>query len=397
MKRKWLMFFGKKKRQIKTRRRWLNHSIYISLALVVLNTGLALFTIYTLRTQNTAVTLPNFYSEGMVFQHDKPAFIHGKTSPNTQLTIAIGGSSSSTTSDAKGDFAVNLATPPARLQAYRLAITNTQTNRELAHIDKVYSGNVFLMSGQSNMELNKANYYGNKDAIRTNTYDGNKKIIDIKQLPSAINDQDVHFIVTKNTTASQNSYDLPLQSISQNGWATADNTKNTDWLGYLPQQFVINMRKAEPDIPVGIIQTAWGGTNITRHMANGDIFNNHIAPLSGYNVAGILWYQGEADTTKEDAPKYAERLSLMIGQYRAIFGNDASLPFIQFQLADFKYGGDYWDDVRSAQAKVASSTYNTALIDAKGTEKGSTALIHPLGKDTLGQTAAKEMMRLLNN
>lgn len=386
------MAFGKKKRQINLRRKWLSYGIYICLLLTMMNVGLSFLIIHITRSHTVQVTLPNYYSENMVFQHNKLAYIHGQTAPNTQLSIKIGNNSTKTTADATGKFSVYVSAPPARLQPYQLTIADACTNRELKRINKVYSGNVFLMSGQSNMELGRAVYYGNAEAIRVNTYDKNEKVIDISQLPKPINDANVHFLVTKDISNSSN---LPLQDINKSGWASADNTKNTDWLGFLPQQFALNMRKAEPNIPIGIIQTAWGATNISRHMTGGDIYTNHITPLSGFNIAGILWYQGEADANTNDAPKYAERLSKLIDQYRTVFGNDASLPFIQFQLANFKYSDGYWGDIRKAQAQVSASRNNVALINAAGTERGATALIHPLGKDTLGEQAAKEMLNLI--
>lgn len=386
------MVFGKKKRQIKLRRKWLNCSIYICLLLTMVNIGLSLLTIHITRSRTIQVTLPNYYSENMVFQHNKLAYIHGQATPNTQLSIKISSNSTITTADTAGQFSAYVSAPPARLQPYQLTITDTHTNRELKRINKVYSGNVFLMSGQSNMELSRAVYYGNAEAIRVNTYDKNEKVIDINQLPKPINDANVHFLVTKDISNSSN---LPLQDINKSGWASADNAKNTDWLGFLPQQFALNMRKAEPNMPIGIIQTAWGATNISRHMAGGDIYANHITPLSGFNIAGILWYQGEADANTNDAPKYAERLSKLIDQYRTVFGNDASLPFVQFQLANFKYSDSYWGDIRKAQTQVSASRNNVALINAAGTERGATALIHPLGKDTLGKQAAKELLSLI--
>lgn len=395
MKRKWPVGFGKKRRvqQSSKRRLLLAAGIFGALAIVDIITTVivALF----LNHRSASVELPNYYSENMVFQWNKPIVIKGKTSPNIALNIQIGNSTSRTTADATGNFTTQLLPVPAQLEPYSLSI-KLDTGRVIKTISQVYSGNVFLAAGQSNMELSKAVYYGNEKALHDNTHDGDKKIIDIKQLPDAINDSNVHFLVTKDITSGDGS-NLPLQDINKSGWATANSTKNTDWLGYLPQQFALNMRKAQPDIPIGIIQTAWGGTNITRHMRGGDIYRNHIAPLDGYNIAGILWYQGEADANDKDASKYAERLSLMIGQYRSVFGDDASLPFVQFQLANFKYASREWDDIRDAQAEVAKSTYNTAIVDAKGTERSTTALIHPLGKDTLGKSAAKKMLELLNN
>lgn len=64
-------------------------------------------------------------------------------------------------------------------------------------------------------------------------------------------------------------------------------------------------REKHPNVPVGIIQISWGGTGIALHMKGGSIYANHVIPLTGYRVAGVLWYQGEDDTaTQATALRY---------------------------------------------------------------------------------------------
>lgn len=102
--------------------------------------------------------------------------------------------------------------------------------------------------------------------------------------------------------------------------ATADNSQH---FSYLAQQFAMQLRAAHPNVPIGIIQTAWGGTPIRRHVQGGDIYANHIAPLEGFHVAGVLWYQGCNDSTNEaTALAYESQMTLLINQYREVFDQD---------------------------------------------------------------------------
>ena len=58
-------------------------------------------------------------------------------------------------------------------------------------------------------------------------------------------------------------------------------------------------------------------------MQGGDIYANHIAPLEGFHVAGVLWYQGCNDSTNEaTALAYESQMTLLINQYREVFDQD---------------------------------------------------------------------------
>ena len=99
------------------------------------------------------------------------------------------------------------------------------------------------------------------------------------------------------------------------------------------QQFALQLRAKHPNVPVGIIQTAWGGTPIRRHIRGGDIYANHTAPLKDFHVAGVLWYQGCDDAMNfSTATEYESQMTALINQYRSVFGRK-DLPFLYVQLA----------------------------------------------------------------
>ena len=89
------------------------------------------------------------------------------------------------------------------------------------------------------------------------------------------------------SSANGLSVTLPLRSVSATKWAPATGS-DAQYLGYLPQLFAAQLRAKHPNVPVGIIQISWGGTGIALHMKGGSIYANHVIPLTGYRVAGVL-------------------------------------------------------------------------------------------------------------
>lgn len=204
----------------------------------------------------------------------------------------------------------------------------------------MYVGDVFIAAGQSNMELNYSQYYEGSG----NFYNFGGGLITTDDLPKQLSDNNVHFVASANSSKGT---DFPLRDVNEQAgtWleATADNSQH---FSYLAQQFVMQLRAAHPNVPIGIIQTAWGGTPIRRHVQGGDIYANHIAPLEGFHVAGVLWYQGCNDSTNEaTAMAYESQMTLLINQYREVFDQD-DLPFLYVQLARWP-GYQYTQNVDS--------------------------------------------------
>lgn len=342
-------------------------------------------------TQASQASLPNYYAEGMVLQRDKPIAVHGTTDPNATITLTIqdGGkdvSKATVQADANGYFNAQAAAVPARLEPYSLTVASGKTT--LRTINTVYVGDVFVAAGQSNMDLNYNEYYKSSYDAATNMQD----VITRSDLPDTIDDEHVHFIVTDDVASSNTTEsDLPLQSFNADGWLTTTGSNPLN-LGYLPQFFAEEIRNQSEDVPVGIIQIAWDGTAINRHVKGGDIYNSHVEPLAGFNVAAILWYQGESDAVNQSAAlSYSANFTKLINQYRTLFGQD-DLPFLYVQLARFT-GYPEMATVRQAQLdalSTAANTNNLAMTVSIDADKGTSELIHPLGKDIVASRMAQQ-------
>lgn len=348
------------------------------------------------------VKLPSYYLENMVFQRGKTLVVkgtattsqRGKVVDPTQLITTISQGKKSASAQAKisknGDFTCTLPKQKASLKPYSLTILYNETT--LLTLKNVYVGDVFIAAGQSNMELNYSQYYEGSG----NSYNFGGGLITTDDLPKQLSDNNVHFVASANSSKGT---DFPLRDVNEQAgtWleATADNSQH---FSYLAQQFAMQLRAAHPNVPIGIIQTAWGGTPIRLHVQGGDIYANHIAPLEGFHVAGVLWYQGCNDSTNEaTALAYESQMTLLINQYREVFDQD-DLPFLYVQLARWP-GYQYTQNVRFAQLNTLSNAglrnaSNVAMTVSLDTDKGTSTLIHPLGKDILGARMAVQYLAM---
>lgn len=349
-----------------------------------------------------SVQLPSYYMENMVFQRGKTLVVkgtaqtsqRGKTVNPTQLVTTISQGKKSSSAQAKisknGDFTCTLPKQKTSLKPYSLTISYNETT--LLTLKNVYVGDVFVAAGQSNMELNYSQYYEGSG----NAYNFGGGLVTTDDLPKQLSDKNVHFVASANSSKGT---DFPLRDVNEqaDSWLEAT-TDNSQHFSYLAQQFAIQLRAAHPNVPVGIIQTAWGGTPIRRHVQGGDIYANHIAPLEGFHVAGVLWYQGCDDSMNEaTALAYESQMTSLINQYRAVFDQD-DLPFLYVQLARWP-GYQYTQNVRFAQLSTLKNVglhnaSNVAMTVSLDTDKGTSTLIHPLGKDILGARMAAQYLAM---
>lgn len=345
---------------------------------------------------NVTLTMPNYYTSGMVLQRGKPIVIRGRTSSKVSLTITVsdGKHQSSRTigTSSDGSFQTSLKRLPTQLKPYTLTIVSH--GKVLTKIDKVYVGDVFVAAGQSNMEASYDKYYRSDEQAKANM----GTTLTRRDLPETISDKHVHFIVTAARTTNdtvRTGMDLPLRSYCEDQWLSATGSRS-EYLGYLPQLFAENLRVQSPNVPIGIIQTAWGGTDILPHMQGGAIYEHHIKPLEGMRIGGVLWYQGEDDAqTNDRALAYLARFTALINQYRTVF-DEQDLPFLYVQLAR-NAGAPYTPLIRQAQSdalSMAAVIRNLGMTVSIDTDKGTSAVIHPLGKDIVATRMAKQWIAM---
>jgi sialate O-acetylesterase len=124
-------------------------------------------------------------------------------------------------------------------------------------------------------------------------------------------------------------------------------------------------------------------------------FNGMIAPIQGFSIAGVIWYQGESNTGR--AKEYELSFPLLIKDWRS--GWKDEFPFIFAQLSSYgpfndSNSGSPWAELREAQLKTLKlSKTGMAVI----TDIGDPNDIHPLNKKDVGIRMALSAKKIAYN
>jgi len=328
------------------------------------------------------VSFPNFFSDNMVLQRNAEVKIWGWASPFEDVTIKP----SWTTQEYKAKpttdayWEVFIKTP----EAGGPFTINFKGYNELT-IKNVMSGEVWFCSGQSNMEWTASQGIDNAEAEIAKANYPNIRFYTAPKLAS------VH----------------PQMNVPGN-WnvCTPETMKYFSAIGYF---FAERLQKELKNIPIGIINSSWGGSpaevwipeafiakdpvvaqaasKVTpvpwSPVAGGRTYNAMIYPFVGYKIAGVLWYQGEANVGSD---VYDKTLSTLINSWREVWKDD--FPFYYVQIAPYKYdGGDYQAAViRDAQRKVLNEVSKTGMVVIN--DISTTEDIHPRNKRPVGERLA---------
>ncbi len=342
----------------------------------VLILGLAL-----LPTAARADVKPNaICSEGMVLQQKSHAKIWGTAAKGETVSVTFRGKTGKNLTDDKGNWSVTVDTGAAG-GPFEMTIKGENT---IAY-KNVLVGEVWVCSGQSNMEASVGSYIKCDDG------------------PYATSAR--HNSMLRTFNVKRNPQTTP-QSDTGGNWIEAD-PKTVGQFTAVGYFFGRNLQE-DLKVPVGLIHTSWGGTRIETWMsenalapfekapanakpgnANGasQLYNGMIHPILNYQVKGAIWYQGESNAG--NAYKYRAMHPAMIENWRADFKNP-DLAFYFVQLAPFgaaakKPGESNWAELREAQM-MTLKLKNTGV--AVITDFGSEYDIHPTPKRPAGDRLA---------
>ena len=303
------------------------------------------------------IRLPAIIGSNMVLQQKAEVKLWGWGNPGEKVFISLGWKTEkdSTVCTRDGNFLITVKTPAAG-SAYTLVF---QGENKII-LENVLIGEVWLCSGQSNMEWSALN--NNQQAIA--------------EAPNANNNQIRFFHIPKSTS------DYP-QDDTRAGWKVCnpEDMRKFSAIGY----FFGKKLNRELSVPVGLINASWGGTpaevwtpkevfvedaglseaskkaGVTPWWPYipGKTFNAMIHPITNFAIAGAIWYQGESNTST--AYQYTKLLSAMINNWRRYWGID--FPFYYVQIAPFAYGTEYQGAaLREAQSKLDISSTGMVVI-----------------------------------
>ncbi len=345
------------------------------------------------------VKLPAIFGDHMVLQRGAKVPIWGKADPGERVTVRVGAQSHAATADAEGKWRVTLdpieSSEPVEMT---VAGKNAITFRD------VLFGEVWVCSGQSNMGFTLKSATGGAEAVKS----ADRPRMRLFMVGRAIKE-------------------TPQEELSEGKWdvCTPQTVGGFSAVAY----FFGRDLQDTLNCPVGLIQPSWGGTRaeawIPRptfdalklpyepawteqwlnpphkpgaakqepprpHEAPACLYNGMIAPIAGYALRGVVWYQGETNTAYGE--HYHRVLAALITSWRDAWGqgdpstgSGQDFPFLVVQLPNFK-NQRFWPITREAQARVARELPNVGL--AITIDVGESGDIHPKEKLTVAKRVA---------
>ena len=334
------------------------------------------------------VKLPSLICDNMVLQQQTDVTLWGSARPGAKVRVTPSwdGKVYTAQADKQGNWKLRVATPAAGYTPYDIRFDDG----EAVTVSNVLVGEVWLASGQSNMEMPLKGFGG------CCVEGGMAEAIASSQVKG----------VRMFTVPKRQSYE-PLYDC-EGTWKMPD-VYNTPDFSATAWFFARNVSEAL-GIPVGIVNCSYGGTKVeswlSREVLEGypDVtlepdslermteyhrpllmYNGMLKAVQNYTIKGIIWYQGCSNVGAHDT--YAERLATMVSLWRKEWGL-GELPFYFVEIAPYDYGsGDYASGarLREAQLKAESLIPNSAMTSTNDlVEPYERYNIHPRNKRTVG-------------
>lgn len=221
-----------------------------------------LFLVFSIIT-NANVKMPLLFSDGMVLQRNKPIPVWGWADPGEKVEIHFNKQAKTVQADKNGKWTVNLS-PEKAGGPFELVLSG----KNKITIKNVLVGEVWICSGQSNMEFQVFKTTNAQKEMEDSNYPMIR-----------------HFGVAQDLSGS------PKSDLKAGKWevSSKETVGNFTAVGY----YFAKKLYAELKIPIGIINTSWGGTNVetwTSHEAfqNSDDFKAMIADVPAVNMEEIF-------------------------------------------------------------------------------------------------------------
>ncbi len=342
------------------------------------------------------LTVSGLFSDNMVLQQNAKVSIWGWSNPGD--TVVIAGSWDNVQVKAitneQNKWSAQLQTPAAKTDGSSYILTVSGKSKIV--FLNVLIGEVWLLSGQSNMEMPLSGW-------------GDAPVEGSAQAISSANYSNIRlFTVNRNSTAT------PQKDITNSTgqkWKVCSpvNVPNFSALGY----FFGRKLHQELKIPIGLVNSSWGGSSCETWAnikslgfvpdfagktpwlpkdANDNqtatvLYNGMIAPLIPFNFAGVCWYQGETNVGR--AKQLTELFPAMIEGWRNDFQKE-NLPFYFVQLAPWGgYGEGPLPEFWEAQAYALNLHHNEM---AETLDAGNAENIHPAKKEPIGTRLAQKAL-----
>lgn len=329
------------------------------------------------------VRLPSLLGDNMVLQRNDRACLWGWAEPGSTVKVSTSWDNANykTEADKDGRWSVRVNTGEAG-GPYSITVSDGET----LTLSNVLLGEVWICSGQSNMEMPVQGYfgqpaYGAVEALsETSSYSG-IRMFTVQR--------DSSRIVRDDCTGE---------------WLCS-NPKNVGAFSAVGYHFGKTLSKYI-GVPIGLISTVWGGSNIEAWMSSESLasiqydrefedeyyfpdsilYNGMVAPLTNFTARGFIWYQGEANHL--NYYDYKTMFVEMVRQWRDAWGNN-QMPFYYVEIAPYRYDGAelraiplLWEQQEAALKEIPHSGMAGTL------DLGLFSIIHEPDKPRVGQRLA---------
>ena len=377
------------------------------------------------------VLLPKVFGSHMVLQREMPLTIWGWAQPNETVTVTLGPATAQAQANEHGEWKAMLPAMKAG-GPFTLKVSGSST----VEFEDVMIGEVWLCSGQSNMELGigmaqdaqkeiaGANHPGLRlllvahkwDALPQTNISGAWKVCSPKtvaeggwggfsaaayyfgrelhqKLGVAVGLIDSTWGGTRieSWTPPEGFAAVPAlskeyESVELADPASAAHQQRLQQTLDGTEQWLGAARRALAERAVVPVMPVYPNELLAPHDVQNAtaLYNGMIYPLRAFPMRGVIWYQGESNLG--DGPRYTERMKALIGGWREVW-REGDFPFYYVQIAPYNYGGkaeaeaEFWE----AQA-AAQSIPNTGM--AVINDIGNLKDIHPKNKQDVGHRLA---------
>ena len=320
-----------------------------------------------------AVRLPNVFSDHMVLQRDQPIKVWGWAAPGEQVRVTLAGKSAAATATADGDWRLTL--PPMKAGGpFELIAKGANT----VTVTDVLVGEVWLCSGQSNMEFELKYALNAEREIKEATYP-KMRLLWVPRTAAGLplNDINARWFVCDPANPTLASFsavayffgrditralDVPVGMIAASQGATQiESWTAPEGLAEVPSQQAAlagvtaaataarqktadNLDRLRAAIPQARAALAKGKplppaiamTNPLPADGGPVLYYGMIHPLVPYPIRGALWYQGESNGN--DGPRYLDKMKALIAGWRKVW-QQGDFPFYYVQITPNNYNG----------------------------------------------------------
>lgn len=364
------------------------------------------------------------FGSHMVLPMDHEVPMHGTANPGKPVVVRFQGREFRTTAGADGVWEVILPATPASTSASSIEL-NSEGERVLC--DDVHFGEIWLCSGQSNMDFPLSRSTGGLEEIKS----ANVPKLRLLNLTGAPTDARAYDAAT-----------LARLSVKDHFTGSWQPCAPTTVTGFSAVAYHTGkLLQAAKGVPIGLIENAIGGSgteawlptetlqsrpdyrpllsetwldservsawargrakqNLGSHLdANhpfkpGFLFESGVRPLTGFPLTGVIWYQGETNAEIHDDVWNEQLIRDLVTGWRTAL-HQKNLPFHLVQLP--KIGGNdplrkFWPEYREVQARAAKALPNTRLVVTQDLGWDSPD-VHPPDKLPVAKRIAESILK----